>query len=101
MKSREQIVHGGGWVRRQTVGRPKARLLTLISVIWLGVSICASIPFWDGFPESFSGLEWLCVLLVLLEPVFIVLAVVFWLREQPRTITHRRPNPDYDMRNLY
>jgi len=35
------------------------------------------------------------------QPVFVVLAVVFLLTEQPRTITKRRPNPEYDIRKLY
>ena len=101
MKSKAQIVHGGGWATRQTVGRPRARFFGLLSVIWLLVSLCASFPFWDGWPQSFGELEWLCCALLVPQPVFVVLAVVFSLTEQPHTITEKHPNPDYDIRKLY
>jgi len=35
MKSNIQIAHGGGWVTRQTIGRPKVRFFGVLSVIWL------------------------------------------------------------------
>ena len=101
MKSNEHIVAGGGWIKRQMVGRPRARFFGFLSVIWLGISICASIPFWDGWPQTFTGLDWLCSLVIVPQPVFIVLAVVFWFTEQSRTITEQHRNPDYDIRKLY
>jgi hypothetical protein len=101
MKSSAQIVHGGGWVTRQTVGRPRARFFGFLSVIWLLVSFCASFPFWNGWPETFGDLEWLCGALLLPQPVFVILGVIFLLTEQPRTITEQHPNPDYDIRKLY
>src|SRR5262245_7977569 len=101
MKSSIQIVHGGGWVARQKVGRPRARFFGFLSVIWLGVSFCASFPFWDGWPESFGYLEWLCSALLVPQPVFLVLAMVFLLTEQPRSIVEHHPKPDYDIRKLY
>ncbi len=101
MKSSTEIVRGGGWVKRQFVGKPKALTFTFLAIIWLGVSVCASIPFWGGFPASFSWLEWLCVSLIVPEPVFIVTTLVLWLVEPPRTITHWQTNPDYDIRNLH
>jgi hypothetical protein len=45
--------------------------------------------------------EWLCILLILPEPVFIVLAITFALTEQPRSLTEQVPNPDHDLRKLY
>ncbi len=101
MNSHSDIVERGGWVTRQTVGRPRARLFGFLSVIWLCVSICASFPFWDGWPHSFGYLEWLCSALLVPQPVIIVLAVVFLLTEPPRTITEQHSNPDYDIRKLY
>ena len=101
MKSSAQIVHGGGWVTRPTVGRPRARFFGFLSVIWLLVSFYASFPFLDGWPESFGYLEWLCAALLVPQPVFVILAVIFLLTEQPRTITEQQPNPDYDVRTLY
>jgi hypothetical protein len=101
MKSGTHIVHGGGWLTRQTVGRPRARFFGFLSVIWLFVSICASFPFWNGWPESFGYLELLCSALLVPQPVFAVLAIVFLLTEQPSTIVEQHPNPDYDIRKLY
>jgi len=46
-------------------------------------------------------LEWLCSALLVPQPVFVVLTIVFLLTEQPRTIVEYHPDPDYDMRNLY
>jgi hypothetical protein len=102
MKSRNQIVDGGGWVKSQSGGKPKTRLFAVLSVIWLGVCVSASAPFWlDDWPPSFSKAEWLCLLLMLPEPIFIVMAVKFALTEKPRNITTIIPNPDYDIRKLY
>lgn len=101
MKSSVQIVEGGGWITRQTFGRPRARFFGFLSVVWLLVSFYASFPFLDGWPESFGYLEWLCAALYLPQPVFIILAGFFLLTEQPRTITEQRPNPDHDIRKLY
>jgi hypothetical protein len=101
MKPNSNIIHGGGWVERQTTGKPKASALTFISVVWLLVSICASTLFWNGFPGSFSWSDWLFISLIAVEPIWILLAVVFWLIEPSRTITERKPNPSYDMHNLY
>ena len=76
-------------------------VLTLVAFIWSGVALAASFPFWEGFPESFSGLDWACAAIIAAEPVFVFLAVVFWLTEQPRTLTWRQRNPDHDLRKLY
>jgi len=101
MKSSIQIVEGGGWMRRQTVGRPRARFFGFLSVIWLGISLCASFPFWDGWPESFSYLEWIGCALLVPQPVLVVLAVLFLLTERPRTAVEQHRNPDFDIRKLY
>lgn len=100
-KSIAQFIHGGGWVIRQATGKPKARFFSFLSVIWSTVSLCASFPFWHGLPVSLSRLEYLCAFFIALEPVFVALAVFFWLTEVPRPITKALPNPDYDSRNLY
>jgi hypothetical protein len=101
MKSNEQIVCGGGWFTRQTVGRPRARFCSFLSLIWLPVSVCASVSFWDGWPASFEWLEWLCSALLVPQPVFVVLSVVYLLTEKPRTTFALHSNPDYDLRKLY
>jgi len=102
MKTSDHIVHGGGWVQRKSVGRPKARLFGILALVWLGVCVAVSAPFWlDSWPPTFSGAEWLSLLLMLPEPVFLVLAIRFALTEQPRSITEHVPNPDHDLRKLY
>ena len=101
MKSSAQIVHGGGWLTRETVGRPRARLSGFLSLIWLSVSVVASVPFWEGWPQVFDWLECVCIALMVPQPVFAMLAVVFLLTEQPRPIIEEHPNPDCDDRKLY
>jgi hypothetical protein len=96
-----EIVHGGGWVARLIVGRPKTRLFILLSVAWLIVSVPASFPFLDGWPESFDELEFFAILLIAPHPVFIFLAILFWRTERPSIIEHHLPNPDYDPKNFY
>src|SRR5262249_49278290 len=100
-RMKSDIVAVGGWVTRQTVGRPKARFFGFLAVAWLCVSCGASFPFWGGWPESFGSLEWIGAALVMPQPVFMVLAVVFLIKERPRTILQKHPNPDYDIRKLY
>jgi hypothetical protein len=101
MKSSTEIVHGGGWVIHRTIAKPRASILTLLSLIWIGVALPASVPFQNGVPAPFSWLEWLCISLMAMEPLLIALALLFWLVEPWRTFTVRRANPDYDMRRLY
>jgi hypothetical protein len=101
MESSSQIVEDGGWFTRQTTCRPRARLFGSLSIIWLAVSVFASMPFWGGWPESFVYLEWLCSLLLIPLPILVVLTIVFLMTEQPRTTVEHRPNPDYDIRKLY
>lgn len=99
MKTNNPIVHGGGWVKYQTAGKPKTRLFGLLAVIWLGVGIPASAPFWlNDWPPPFSTPEWLGLLLMLPEPIFIWLTIAFALKEKTQNITARIPNPDHDIR---
>jgi hypothetical protein len=101
MKSESKIIAGGGWIIREVVGKPRARLFAAFSLGWLSVSIFASRPFWDGWPRSFGWHESLSSLLLLPEPLFQLLALVYLVVEQPRAILEKRPNPDYDIQNLY
>ena len=78
-----------------------ARLFVFVSVLWFALSICASFPFWDGWPESFGYQEWVSVALLVPQPVFVFLALAFLRTEPARTITEHEPNPDYDIRKLY
>src|ERR1043166_420913 len=102
MRTSTKFVHGGGWVDRPRFGRPKLRLFATLAVGWCAVS---AVPIWTVLsgaagPE-FSVVTVLCALCVVPEPVFIALAVFFYLREQPRPWTERVRNPDVDPHNCY
>jgi hypothetical protein len=101
MKWHSHIVAGGGWVTKEIVGKPRARFFGFLSVAWLGISIWASSSFWDGWPQSFRWLEWLCIMLLVPQLVFVTLSVIMFLTERPRTITEQHPNPDCDIGKLY
>lgn len=101
MKSCTHIVCGGGWIQREKTKRPLTRLFSLLSLLWLGVSVGASSVFWEGWPRSFGLVEWVCALLLMPHPVFATLAFVSWRTELPRTVMEQQPNPDFDLRKLY
>ena len=96
-----EIVAGGGWVVRRSVGRPKTRLFVVVSLAWLAVSVPAGFVFFGGWPGSFSAIEFVALLLIAPSPIFIALAVWFSRTEQPCIIEQEIPNPDYDPRKLY
>ncbi len=69
--------------------KPKAHLLTLLSVIWLAISGIPLLALWldpqmciSRFRDFSSGL----LLMVLPHPIFIVLAIYFWITERPREL---------------
>lgn len=77
-------------------------MFVMLSVFWLAVSVSASFSFLlHEWPQSFSALDWLCLLLMVPEPVFIALAIWFALTEKAQTRTETIPNPDHDPRKLY
>lgn len=76
----------GSWTVRETIRRPRTRFFTLLSSVWLLVSVGASFPFWHGWPESFSDMEWFCGVLIGFELVFVVAAVIYWFAEPVRAI---------------
>jgi hypothetical protein len=86
MSIKSNIVAGGGYSVREFTGRPKFRLLCFIALLWLPVAICASIPLWTGLGEDFTELQWLCWVLVAVEPALIALALFFRFTEQPRRV---------------
>jgi hypothetical protein len=65
------------------------------------ISVSVSSQFWDGWPQSPGYLDWLCITLLVPQPVFIILAGVFFLTEKPRVITEQLQNPDRHIRKLY
>ena len=95
------IVDGGGWIVRRIVSRPKTRLFTLLSALWVVVSVPATFPFLDGWPQSFSEIEFLALLLIAPHPIFIIMAFSYCRTERPRIIEQHLPNPDYDPSKLY
>jgi hypothetical protein len=101
MKTSPQIVSGGGWIKQQALIRPKARLFSILSLIWLGVAIAVLSSLCAQWPEFFASRPWLCAALLAPEPLLMVLAVMFWLTEAPRMTTTYSPLPDHDLRNLH
>ena len=97
-----QFVKGGGWIKHQSVGRPRTRLFAILSLIWLiPSSLLVASLIQGGWPASFSDPKWFCVLLLIPELIFIVLAIGYAVVEKPKTITIHHPNPDHDIRKLY
>jgi hypothetical protein len=101
MKASPGIIHGGGWITQQDLGRPRARFFAGASFLYLWVSAFASLPFWDGWPKSLGIWEWLCCALVVPQLILPLLAVVFWFAERPGIIVVDRRNPERDLRKLY
>jgi hypothetical protein len=101
MVAAAKIIEGGGWFTRQVVVRPKARFFTFLSIVWLAVGGFGLFLFWSGAADDFSAWRWLYAFPVLPEPVFIALAIVFWITEEPRAVSERCQNPDPDLRTLH
>ena len=86
MSSKSQIVAGGGYSVHKFTGRPRFRLFCFIALLWLPVTLLASLALRAGIGEEFVKLRWLCWLLVAAEPVLIALALFFRFTEQPRRV---------------
>ena len=108
MKNTHEIIAGGGWRVEHHRLRPKALWFIGISAAWSTFWIIAALAgIFDQGAQSFF--HWIVAdwpgraygLCLLLHPVFIVLAVIFWLTEKPRDVAIRGQSPDYDPRNLY
>lgn len=95
MESYPDNFETGSWTVRKTVRRPKTRFFTLLACVWLMVAAGASFPFWHGWPVLFSGLEWFCVGLILLEFVFVGMAVSCWFTERGRLVREPHRNLEY------
>lgn len=83
-----QKVSDTGWVEKHVLVRPKARLFTLLSLLWLGVLLVASLPFWTAdwrgaLSGKFSDANWICVLLVIPEVLLLGLALKYRVSEKP------------------
>jgi len=100
MESYPDNFETGSWIVRQTVRRPRARFFTLLSGLWLIIAVGASFPFWHGWPEAFSSLDWFCSLLIVFELVFVVVAIVLRFTEQPRIMREQHRNLEY-LRKVY
>ena len=101
MNADSEIVQGGGWIARQVLGKPKARLFGFLAVVWLFIALSASIPFWDGLSNIFFLADWLCLFLIAVEPILVAMAIFLWIVEPARPFTALQDNPEYDPRKLY
>ena len=90
--SKSQIAAGGGYSVHTFTGRPRFRLYCFIALLWLPVTLLASIALVAGLSEESVKSRWLCWLLVVVEPVLLALALFFRFTEQPRkVIEHHVP----------
>jgi hypothetical protein len=88
MAMTSQKVSDTGWVEKLVLVRPKTRLFALLSLLWLGVVLVASLPFWTAdwrgaLSGKFSDVNWLCVLLVIPEVLLVGLALKYRFTEKP------------------
>ena len=95
MESYPDNFETGSWSVREIVRKPKTRFFTLLSCVWLAIAAGASFPFWQGWPELFSGVEWFCLSLMLMEFVFAGVAVRFSFTERGRIVREPRRNLEY------
>lgn len=101
MKTPPQIVSGGGWIKQQALIRPKARLFSILSAIWLGVAV-AVLGSWSAeWPQFLAVRPWLCGVLLVPGPALAGWALFFWLREVPQITTTYESLPDHKIRNLH
>ena len=88
----KSIVACGGWVVRESVGRPKMQFFACVAALWSVVAVLGAMMAWtgsvDGVPDETARLS---LWMVLPEPVLIVLALWFAFTEAPRKILHRIP----------
>lgn len=101
MQPKAGFVDGGGWVTRQTFGRPKTRFFVLLSVAWSVVCVLGGALVWNDWAHLPAFHRWACVLVLAIAPLLLILSIAFRLTEKPRTWIEHRTNPDYDVHNLY
>jgi hypothetical protein len=89
-----------GWVERRVVIRPKTRLTTVFVVVWCVVSVTPADLISSHMVSSFSIVGIFCWLVVLLNPLFFLLALYFRLTEQPKIFNQKIPDPNYDLEHL-
>ncbi len=112
-KSGDNFVANGGWVKRRFYGRPRTRLFTLLSLLWIPVSGPAAFIVFShterwAHAASLSGKlraiafeQWIGLFLILLHLVFVILAVRFRFTEVPCEEVFLEDNPDRDPQNLH
>ena len=97
MKSEQHIVYGGGWHGQPVAGKPRALMMTFLSVIWCGIIFAASVPSWQDFPPRFSDM----IPIIVPGTPFIAFTIFLWFKEKSQPIGWRKKNPNYDPRKLY
>jgi hypothetical protein len=87
------IIHSGGWSVCATTVRPKMDCCLGLSILWIGVSFLASMPFWDGWPDTFGAVQWLGLLLLVPHPVLLGASVYFFFTDPPKPETQPAAQP--------
>lgn len=66
--------------------KPKAHFFTLLSVLWFPISGVPLLSEWLDHREFFPLFSQMFLLMILPHPLFIALALYFWIAEKPREL---------------
>ena len=107
----EGIVEGGGWGDATQRYQPRARLFTMLAVLWVfpsagaGVIIGGDFIRWFQSPTVLAGVQavafeqWIALGLLMLHVLFVALAIWFHRREPIKEVIVRVQNPEADLNN--
>ena len=105
MSNSFKFISGGGWLMHTAIARPITHWLTLFSIVSSvisAVTVGACVVMRPAISTSWTEIvSFPFYLLILPSPILIILAIIGRLIEQPREITVRQRNPNYDPHNLY
>lgn len=108
-QSQNQITANPGWIEEKRCYQQKAVLFKTLAILWIVPSVTSLFVIVYGFPQAPGILntlklirieQWLCLGLLLLQPVFGYLAVRYRRTEVPSEKVFLVPDPDYDPKNL-
>ena len=85
------------WIERRVVIRPKTCLATVFDVLWCEDSVPPADLLSSHVVASFSIIGIFCWLVILLSPLFFLLALYFRLTERSKIVHQKFPDPNYDL----
>jgi hypothetical protein len=105
------FVAGGGWLERHCFSKPRARLFTTLSLLWITPSLGAlfillynrPVAVGETLGERLLSIRvesWISLSVLFAQLMFLFLAAQFALSETPQETVERQPAPT-DLHNLY